>query len=114
MADNYLHSPIKVANQFRDQLSSEKRKLGFFYVAGASMAVGIPGVFNLTPKVRDRLGTEYKEPFEGLKGKCGSENILNMQRTIRELNPAEPFADKLMIRKISVPLSQTGSKLSRQ
>jgi hypothetical protein len=88
MADNYLHSANKVVNQFRDQLSSEKRKLGFFFGAGSSMAVGIPGVFSLTAKVRAKLQKEYKDTFQELVKKCGSENIeqvLNMLRTIREL-----------------------------
>ncbi|HCW08625.1 MAG TPA: SIR2 family protein [Cytophagales bacterium] len=88
MADEYLHSPSRVANQLRDQLSSEKRKLGFFYGAGTSIAVGIPGVLSLTSKVFDKLEKQYKEPFDALRKKCGSENIehvLNMLRTIREL-----------------------------
>src|SRR5260221_3134793 len=88
MAEEYSHSPSKVANQLRDQLSSEKRKLGFFYGAGTSMAVGIPGVLTLTSKVLDKLEEQYKSPFKEIKAKCGSENIehvLNMLRTIREL-----------------------------
>lgn len=88
MAEEYFHSPSKVANQLRDQLSSEKRKLGFFYGAGTSMAVGIPGALSLTPQVFDKLEERHKGAFMEIKAKCGSENIeniLNMLRTIREL-----------------------------
>jgi hypothetical protein len=52
--------PYLAAVEIRDQLASEKRKLGFFFGAGASMAVGIPGIAALTDEVEKRLITEYQ------------------------------------------------------
>lgn len=86
--EEYYHSPTKAAVQLRDQLSSEKRKLGFFFGAGTSMAVGVPGVFALTTKIASKLEDSFKASFEELRKKCQSDNIehiLNMLRTIREL-----------------------------
>jgi hypothetical protein len=120
MAEEYLHSPTKVAEQLRDQLSSEKRKLGFFYGAGTSMAVGIPGVISLTQKVLDKIETKYKAPFEELKKKCGSENIeqiLNMLRTVRELIGESPAEEIYKIKgkeagqKLDIEICQAISKI---
>jgi len=84
----YKHSLLQVALQLRDQLASEKRKLGFFFGAGTSMAVGIPGVCELTKKVSEKLEAPYKNSFEVLRKATSSENIeliLNKLRTVREL-----------------------------
>jgi hypothetical protein len=84
----YKHSLQQIANQLRDQLSSDKRKLGFFFGAGTSIAVGVPGVLALTSKVSEILSEPSKTTFEELKKSCGSENIehiLNKLRTVREL-----------------------------
>jgi hypothetical protein len=82
------HSPNQAINQLTDQLSSEKRKLSFFFGAGSSMAVGLPGVFALTEKIYEKIDAKYKDAFTNLKKVCGSNNIesiLNKLRTIREL-----------------------------
>jgi len=82
------HSPSQVANQLRDQLSSEKRKLSFFFGAGTSMAVGIPGIVQLTERVVDTIDSKYKKSLEELIEATKSKNIeiiLNKLRTIREL-----------------------------
>ena len=82
------HSPSQAIMQLKDQLSSEKRKLSFFFGAGSSMAVGIPGVIALTEKINSKINPKYKDSFAILKTICGSNNIesiLNKLRTIREL-----------------------------
>ncbi|MFC0772669.1 SIR2 family NAD-dependent protein deacylase [Terrimonas alba] len=82
------HSPNQAVNQLGDQLSSEKRKLSFFFGAGTSMSVGLPGVFALTSKVIDDIDAKYKDKLIKLKNLCSSSNIeviLNKLRTIREL-----------------------------
>ena len=82
------HSPTQAVSQFKDQLSSEKRKLSFLFGAGTSIAVGIPGVIDLTKKILDSLDAKYKPAFENLKKACDSESIeliLDKLRTIREL-----------------------------
>ena len=85
---SYKHSIHQVSLQLRDQLASDKRKLGFFFGAGTSMAVGLPGVFTLTEKIPEKLTGDFKTIFESLKKVTGSNNIehiLNKLRTIREL-----------------------------
>lgn len=84
----YKHSIRQTALQLRDQLSSDKRKLGFFFGAGTSMAVGIPGVFTLTKKIEEILIAPFKSQFEALHEATNSDNIeqiLNKLRTVREL-----------------------------
>ncbi|NOT91097.1 SIR2 family NAD-dependent protein deacylase [Ferruginibacter sp.] len=84
----YKHSIKQTALQLRDQLSSDKRKLGFFFGAGTSMAVGIPGVFALTEKITESLVAPFKSQFEALHTATNSDNIeqiLNKLRTVREL-----------------------------
>ena len=83
----YKHSIKQCALQLRDQLSSDKRKLGFFFGAGTSMAVGIPGVFALTKQISDKLAEPFKSQFEQVHKGAESDNIeeiLNKLRTIRE------------------------------
>lgn len=83
----YKHSIKQCAMQLRDQLSSDKRKLGFFFGAGTSMAVGIPGVFALTKHVSEKLVEPFKSQFEKVHKGAESDNIeeiLNKLRTIRE------------------------------
>ncbi len=85
---DYKHSIKQTALQLRDQLSSDKRKLGFFFGAGTSMAVGIPGVFALTKKISEHLTEPFKSQFEALHKATNSDNIeqiLNKLRTVREL-----------------------------
>jgi len=84
----YSYYPLQIATQLRDQLASEKRKLGFFFGAGTSMAVGLPGVQALTKQVEEKLKSPYKELFTKIKASCDTDNIeviLNKVRTVREL-----------------------------
>ena len=87
MASTY--NPLTIALEIREQLSSEKRKLGFFFGAGVSMAVGIPGIIDLTEKVSSKLEepfkTQYKQIKDTLPKGANVENILNRIRLISEL-----------------------------
>jgi hypothetical protein len=85
---NYKHSLFQVSQQLRDQLISDKRKLGFLFGAGTSMSVGIPGVIELTKIVSENINEDVKKDFLEIKKLTGSENIehvLNKVRTVREL-----------------------------
>jgi NAD-dependent SIR2 family protein deacetylase len=44
------HDPLRSAQEIRESLASEKRRLTFFLGAGTSMAVGFPGIDSLTQK----------------------------------------------------------------
>ena len=84
----YKHSIKQVSLQLRDQLLSDKRKLGFFFGAGTSMSVGIPGVFALTELINKQISDTYKAGFASLETAANSKNvehILNKLRTVREL-----------------------------
>ncbi|MCK5605132.1 SIR2 family protein, partial [Candidatus Pacearchaeota archaeon] len=83
------HEPIKAALELREQLASEKRKLGFFFGAGTSMAVGLPGIEALTEGVEKALGAPFKDQFNAVKAEVSGdpnvEDILNRIRLYREL-----------------------------
>lgn len=82
------YSPAHAVNQLIDQLSSEKRKLGFLFGAGTSMAVNIPGVIALTDKINNTIEDAYKNVYLELKKASNSNNIeyiLSKLRTIRDL-----------------------------
>jgi len=81
-------SPYAAINELRDQLLSEKRKIGFFLGAGTSMSIGIPGIDKLTNEIKKLLGKESLVLFNGIEKDCNVSNveiILNRLRTYREL-----------------------------
>lgn len=80
--------PIREAAEFRSQLSSDKRRLAFFFGAGTSQAVGIPGLLSLTDKVKESLASNYQAHYERLlaRDKEGTlETVLNRVRLCREM-----------------------------
>ncbi len=83
------HDPLRAAVEIREQLASEKRRLGFFLGAGTSMAVGIPGIDALTEQVAEQLEEPYKAQYQNIRkkllAKVNVENVLDRIRSIREL-----------------------------
>ncbi len=83
------HDPLNCALEIREQLASEKRKLAFFFGAGTSMAVGLPGIDELTELISKHLKEPYKTLYENfrkkLPEKADVEMVLNKIRIIREL-----------------------------
>jgi hypothetical protein len=61
------HDPLREATEIREQLASDKRRLGFFFGAGTSMAVGLPGIIQLTKNVEEKIITEHKNPLKRIK-----------------------------------------------
>lgn len=84
-----VHDPLREAFEIREKLASEKRKLAFFFGAGTSMAVGIPGINTLTEKVSEDLEEPFKAQFQNVRkkfsGNANVENVLDRIRSIREL-----------------------------
>jgi len=84
-----MTDPFKEAVEIREQIASEKRKIGFFCGAGTSMAVKLPGIEELTNKVALKLESHHKTIFETIKTELGDnpniEDILNRLRLHREL-----------------------------
>ena len=83
------HDPLSTALEIREQLASEKRKLAFFFGAGTSMAVGLPGIDELTLKVSEVLNEPAKTQFAkvkaGLPKESNVENVLDRIRILCEL-----------------------------
>lgn len=93
-----MYDPLKEAIEIREQLASDKRKLGFFLGAGSSMAVGLPGISDLTKSIYEKLSSPYKELFDSIKkeldGTANVEDVLNRIRLYRELiGNSETFED---------------------
>lgn len=83
------HDPLSAAFEIREQLVSEKRRIAFFFGAGTSMAVGIPGIEELTKQVSEQIEGPSKESFDKIKSKlpknANIESIINRIRIYREL-----------------------------
>jgi len=89
MSTSLTHDPLRAASELREQLASDKRRMAFFLGAGTSMAVGVPGIIELTAKVEEQLPKERKDEFlkvkAAIKGSPNVEDILNRVRLCREL-----------------------------
>ncbi len=83
---------VKEMNEIGNQLSFSKR-LGFFFGAGTSMALGIPGIIPLTSMVQETLADGYSQNLEKVVNDLKTENqdkpniedILNQIRLIRQI-----------------------------
>ncbi len=84
-----MHDPLKEAIEIQEQIASEKRKIGFFWGAGTSIAVKLPGIEKLTHNVAQNLKDSHGEILEIIKKEFGGnpniEDILNRLRLHREL-----------------------------
>lgn len=75
---------MDAAREIQEQLSSDKRKLGFFMGAGTSMAVNLPGIDALTSKVYSKLDPANKTIFDSVKKTIpGSQNIEKILDKVR-------------------------------
>lgn len=90
------HNPSRVAHELREHLASDKRNLGFFMGAGTSMAIGLPGIDQLTGLVEKSLSSElFAKSFNQIKSEISTnspnvELVLNRIRLIRELLSDKP------------------------
>ncbi len=83
------HDPLRAGQDIREQLALEKRRLAFFFGAGTSMAVGLPGIMELTAQVSQRLEETAKSHFgkvmDDLAQGSNVEHVLDRVRMYREL-----------------------------
>lgn len=83
------YDPFKEAVELREQLASPRRRLGFFFGAGTSMAVGLDGIGALTINVEAKLPPQLQQLYATLRRSLGEkssvEDILNRIRIYREL-----------------------------
>jgi hypothetical protein len=80
--------PLREAEEIREQLGSDKRRLILFLGAGTSQAVGIDSVSSLTTNVKPELSASQQAQFDKiLAARSGShvEHVLNHVRLCREL-----------------------------
>lgn len=86
--DSLNHDPSSVGLQLFEQLGSDKRQLVFFFGAGSSMSVGIPGIEQLTIEVGSLLEEPQSSQYQRILtdvGKANVEEILNRIRALKEL-----------------------------
>lgn len=83
------YDPLREALELREQLSSNSRRLGFFFGAGTSMAVGMDGVSSLTKKVEEHIPEDLREHYRNILKQLGEggtiEGVLNRVRVYREV-----------------------------
>ncbi len=87
-------SIISQMKELREQLSHSKR-IGCFFGAGTSMAMGLPGIWDLTTQAIDELGEEEKEKVNAILAHIKEyshngdnstiEDLLNYIRMIRQV-----------------------------
>lgn len=83
-------SQFDALKEIQEQLASDKRRLGFLLGAGSSMAVGLPGIENLTSKVESNVSENSKKIIQLIKEKnrdqtVNIETILSKVRLCCEL-----------------------------
>lgn len=88
---------VKEINEIKNQLCLSKR-LGFFFGAGSSMALGIPSMFALTKQVKEKIDKRLKGKIAKIEEdlnpvdteKSTIEDILNHIRLIRQITRDNP------------------------
>lgn len=92
MESNIIFDPIREMNEIKNQLSLSKR-LGFFFGAGTSMSLDIPGISLLTELVITRMDEQRRCQMETITEELISdgtpdptiEDMLNKVRLIRQI-----------------------------
>lgn len=81
--------PVREAEELRDQLASDKRRLLFLFGAGTSQAVGFDGIAQLTANIPADLDDRERSDFSRILSQSGPgahvEHVLNRVRLYREL-----------------------------
>lgn len=94
---------VKEIREFKTQLAYAKR-IGFFFGAGTSCALGIPNIVQLTADVKTALPATQRAQFEAIEDDLSGgvrppniEDALNHTRRIRELTHDKPDKEYLGI-----------------
>lgn len=94
---------IKEIREFKTQLAYAKR-MGFFFGAGTSCALGVPNIADLTTQVKAALPAPQRAQFEAIENDLSGgappaniEDVLNHMRRIRELTHDKPDKEYLGI-----------------
>src|SRR6266851_2177132 len=87
--------PLREAEELREQLGSDKRRLILLFGAGTSQAVGIDSVASLTSNVKTALSGSQQSHYDkilALHDGSHIEHVLNHVRLCRELIEANTTA----------------------
>jgi len=83
------HDPLREAEELREQLGSDRRRLLVFFGAGTSQAVGIDSIVQLTVNVRADLTVTQQGHYDRLLAQAGAganlEHVLDRVRLCREM-----------------------------
>jgi hypothetical protein len=83
------HDPVREAEELREQLGSDRRRLLIFFGAGTSQAVGIDGAVQLTKNIESDLPDPHKARYARLLTQAGPganlEHVLDRVRLCREM-----------------------------
>lgn len=89
--------PVREAEELREQLGSDRRRLLVFFGAGTSQAVGIDGVAQLTKNVACDLRGADRAHYDRILSQAGAgahvEHVLNRVRLCREMIGSSPTAE---------------------
>lgn len=86
-SSNVGWDPERASTELREQLASSRRKLGLFLGAGTSMALGFPGIEELTSDVEQTLDPAARAHYQLFleEGAENVEDVLSQVRLCREL-----------------------------
>jgi hypothetical protein len=91
------HDPVREAEELREQVGSDRRRLIVFFGAGTSQAVGIDGVVQLTKNVRADLSPAQQAHYDRFLARVGAvanlEHVLDRVRLCREMIGDSKTAD---------------------
>jgi hypothetical protein len=83
------HDPVREAEELREQLGSDRRRVLVFFGAGTSQAVGIDGAVQLTKNIRSDLSTAQQAHYDRFLAQAGTaanlEHVLDRVRLCREM-----------------------------
>lgn len=89
--------PVREAEELREQLGSDRRRLITFFGAGTSQAAGIDGVVQLTRNIGSSLAAPFDKQYARVLTEAGAgahiEDVLNRVRLCREMIGASTTAE---------------------
>src|ERR1035441_6413676 len=93
-----IYDPLAEAQELREQLGSDRRRLALLLGAGTSQSVGLEGIAQLTANIAGDLDSSSKASYERLlsTGRQRTvEDVLSAVRLCRELAEEDPNAEVL-------------------
>ncbi|HLJ45461.1 MAG TPA: SIR2 family protein [Bryobacteraceae bacterium] len=105
------YDPLAEAQELREQLASDRRRLALLLGAGTSQSVGLEGIAQLTANISSDLNATQTEAYDRLlnTGRPRTvEDVLSAVRLCRELAEEDPTAEALGLK------AETAAELDRE